>query len=161
MEAGDPRREAARLISAQSWFALATVDRNGLPSASYAPFAPVDGAFGMVVSRLAAHTINMLARRPASILVVDDDVPSRDAYARARFSVSVTASPNAAGSAKADAIWSALEARHGATVRTLRTLPDFEAISLEPQHGRLVLGFASAHDLGGEAIVDLLREVTR
>lgn len=161
MEVGDPQRDAARLISAQAWFALATVDQGGVPNVSYAPFAPVDGAFGMVVSRLAAHTVNVLARRPASILFVDEDVRQSDAYARARLSVGVTASPNAAGSAQAEAVWSALQARHGATVGVLRTLPDFEAISLRPQSGRLVSGFASAHDLGAEAIVELLRAIAR
>ncbi len=161
METGDLRREAARLISAQLWFALGTVDQSAVPSVSYVPFAPVDGAFGMVVSRLAAHTVNLLARRRASVLLVDDDVQQRDAYARARFSIGVAASPHAPESAKADAIWSALEARQGATVRTLRALPDFQAISLEPVSGRLVLGFASAHDLSAAAIVELLRAMVK
>ncbi len=161
VQAGEPRRAAAQLVWAQSWLALATVDRSGMPSVSYAPYAPVDGAFGLVVSRLAAHTVNLLARRPTSILVVEQDGPERDAYARARFSVGVTVSAHAAGSAPGDAVWSALEARHGATVGVLRTLPDFAALSLEPQNGRLVLGFASAHDLGRDAIVEMLRGPAR
>lgn len=157
MDAGDPRREAARLLCAQLWFALGTVDASGVPSVSYVPFAAQGGAFGIVVSRLAAHTVNLLARRPASVLLVEDHVERRDAYVRARFSIAVTASPNAAGSAEADAIWSALESRQGETVRTLRMLPDFEAISLEPVRGRLVLGFASAYDLAAGVIAELLR----
>jgi len=128
-----------------------------MPSVTYVPFARVDGSFGIVVSRLAAHTADLVARRPASVLLVDDELERRDAYARARFSIQVTASPQAAGSASAGAIWSALEARHGETVRILRELPDFEAILLEPLRGRLVLGFASAHDLRAETIVELLR----
>lgn len=157
MEGGDPRREAARLIAAQRWFALGTADESGVPAVSYVPFASVDGAFCIVVSQLAAHTVNLLARRPASVLLVDETSQQGDAYARARFSIGVTAWPNAAGSAKADAIWDALEARQGTTVRTLRALPDFQAISLEPVGGRLVLGFASAHDLGAAAIREMLR----
>jgi putative heme iron utilization protein len=57
----------------------------------------------------------------------------------------------------AEAVWSALEARQGETVRTLHALPDFEAVSLEPASGRLVLGFASAHDLDAGVLVDLVR----
>jgi putative heme iron utilization protein len=157
MDGTEPRREAARLISAQSWLALATVDAGGVPAVSYVPFATVDGAFGIVVSRLAAHTANLVARRPASVLLVDDDAPGGDAYDRVRFSIGVTASPNAPGSATSDAIWSALETRHGATVRILRELPDFAAVSLTPQSGRIVLGFASAHDIGAAALGELLR----
>jgi len=157
METDDPRREATRLITAQAWLALGTVDPGGIPSVTYVPFAAVDGAFGIVVSRLAAHTASLLARRPASVLLVDDDFERRDPYARPRFTVGVVAAPNAAGSASAGAIWSSLERRHGDTVGTLRMLPDFEAISLVPVSGRLVLGFASAHTISAATIVELLR----
>jgi len=157
MESGDPLRETARLIATQSWFALGTVDQNGVPSVSYVPFAPVDGGFGLVVSRLSAHTVNLLALRPASILLVDDDVAQRDAYTRPRCTIGVRPAPRAAGSAEADAVWSALEARQGATVALLRTLPDFEAILLEPRGGRLILGFAAAHDIAAGALIELLR----
>ena len=156
MEAEELRREAVRLLAAQVWLALGTVDASGVPSVTYVPFAFVDGAFGIVVSRLAAHTASLLAGRPASVLVVDDDV-QRDAYTRPRFTIAVAASPNAPGSAKADAIWASLERRQGETVATLRMLSDFEAISLEPVSGRLVLGFASAHDLSAERVVEFLR----
>lgn len=156
-ESTEPRREAARLIANQSWLALATVDAGGIPAVSYVPFAAVDGAFGIVVSGLAAHTANLAAGRPASVLLVDDSGRDGDAYARVRFSIGVRAAPNAPRSAIADAIWSALETRHGATVRTLRELPDFAAVSLRPQSGRIILGFASAHDIGAADVGELLR----
>ena len=156
MESTGARREAARLIAAQSWLALATVDEHGTPSASYVPCAPVDGAFGIVVSRLAAHTANLAARRAASILLVDDDGRDHDAFARVRLSIAVQASAHAPASATWTAIWSALERRHGATVRILRELPDFVAVSLAPEHGRIVMGFASAHDVGAGVLRELL-----
>lgn len=124
---------------------------------SYVPFAVVQRAFGIVVSQLAAHTANLLAQRSASVLVVDDDRELQDSYARRRFSIGVTPWARMPGSEEADAIWSALEARHGETVRILRTLPDFAAISLEPGAGRLVLGFATAHDVAGATIKEMLR----
>jgi hypothetical protein len=157
MDGSDPGRAAARLISAQRWFALATGgDARESPLLSYVPFAVVGAAFGIVVSRLAAHTVHLLAGRAASVMLVDDD-PQGDAYAQPRLSIGVSARPQARASAPADAIWSALQARHGATVGLLRTLPDFEAIALDPIAGRLVLGFASAHDLAGPAIAKELR----
>jgi putative heme iron utilization protein len=157
MDAGDQRAHAIRLLSEPLWLALGIVDENGVPSLSYVPFAPVEGALGIVVSRLSAHTVSLLARRPASILLVDPGAEPRDAYQRARLTVGVIPKPQAGGSAKAEAVWSALEARQGETVRVLHALPDFEAISLEPSGGRLVLGFASAHDLEAAALVDLVR----
>jgi putative heme iron utilization protein len=159
MDDMQPRREAARLISTRPWLALSTVDRDGTPALSCVPFAVVDGTFGIVASRLAAHTANLLARRPAAILLVDGDERS-DAYAQPRFSIAAEPLPRTRGSADAEAIWSALETRHGQTVQILRTLPDFEPIALRPIGGRLVLGFASAHDLDAGAIVDVLHALT-
>jgi putative heme iron utilization protein len=156
MDDVNPRRSAAQLIAAVRWFALATLDEHGSPALSYVPFAAAGGAFAIVASRLAAHTANLLARRPATIILVDADARG-DAYAQPRLSIQVSACPQPRGSAEADAIWSALVARHGATATILRTLPDFEAISLAPGTGRLVSGFASAHDLDASAIVDSLR----
>ena len=150
------RRRAIALLTAERWLALATVSESAVPSISYVPFAPVDGTVGIVVSRMAPHTANLLARRPASIMFVDES-DAGDAYARVRLSVDVTAKPHPAGSNEAAAIWSALESRQGGTVKLLRTLPDFEAVALEPGLGRLILGFAAAHDLSQAAVADLLR----
>ncbi len=150
-----PKEQAASLVAAQRWLALATVDEQGVPTLSYVPFAPALGAFVVVVSRLAAHTPHLLAQRPASVLIVGDHVD--DPYSRSRLSVDVAPRVNPAGSQAAHAIWSVLQARHGETVAVLRTLTDFEAISLEPKRGRLVLGFASAHDLDAAAVKELLR----
>jgi putative heme iron utilization protein len=144
------------MIATQRWLALGTIDDRGAPSVSYVPFAPAQGAFGIVVSRLAPHTPALLARRPASVMLVDDG-REVDPYARARFSIAVTPSPRTAQSAHAEEIWSALAARQGETVAVLHTLTDFEAIALEPLGGRLVLGFASAHDVDPAAIARVLR----
>jgi putative heme iron utilization protein len=156
MESGTPQAAAAHLIATQRWFALSTVEADGTPGIGYIPFACVDGAFAMVASRLAAHTANLLARRPASILLVAGGPDPDDAYTRARFSLRVAPRPLARGSAAANAVWSALVARQGATVAILQTLADFEAITLEPTSGRLVLGFAAAYDLDASDVVHVL-----
>jgi putative heme iron utilization protein len=151
-------REAVRLISNQRWFALATVDEERSPTVSYMPFAVVGTAFVFVASRLAAHTANLLARRPASVLLIANEAPDEagDAYARPRLTVSVRAIPASPGSAPADGIWSCLQTRQGPTVDILRTLPDFAAIALEPIGGRLISGFAAAHDLDGPTMGQVL-----
>jgi putative heme iron utilization protein len=155
-----PLREAAALVAAQRWLALATVDENGAPALSYIPFTVAGGVFAMVASRLAAHTANLQARRPASILFVGDDADDGDAYARARFTIGVSAAAAAPGTASAEIIWSSLEARHGPSVSVLRTLPDFSAFELEPIAGRLILGFAAAHDFDRVQLAEMMRAMT-
>lgn len=155
-----PQKQAALLVGAQRWLALATTDDEGVPHISYAPFASVLGTFGIVVSRLAQHTAHLLAERPAAILLIGGNVDQPDPYqwdpyARVRLSVDVV--PHRAEAANAGELWSALEARHGETVGILRSLTDFEPIELRPVRGRLILGFASAHDVDAASIREMLR----
>jgi putative heme iron utilization protein len=152
-----PEAAAAHLISAQPCLALATIDDAGQPRLSSLPFAVDGAAFAIVASRLASHTASLLARRGAAIMLVDAPAPAADAYARPRLSIDVSPQARERGSAPAGAIWSALLARHGETVALLGSLPDFEAIALVPVRGRLILGFASAHDLDAAALARVLR----
>lgn len=156
MDDDNPENAAARLITAQSWLVLATLDCAGEPQQSYLPFAIAGSAFGIVASRLAPHTANLLARRPAAIILVAASDAVDDPYARPRLSITVSAVPHARGSMPAGEIWSALRARCGETVALLGTLPDFEAVALVPVRGRLILGFASAHDLDAAALARAL-----
>lgn len=151
-----PQTQAAAIVAAQRWLALATTDDQGVPHISYAPFAPIPGAFGIVVSRLAQHTAQLVAGKPAAIMLVGPSA-NGDPYAQARFSIDVVPRVCPAESAQAREIWSALEARHGETAGVLRTLSDFQAIALEPTGGRLVLGFASAHSVDAASIREMLR----
>lgn len=156
-----PEKQAASLVNMQRWIALATTDDQGAPHISYTPFACVLGAFGIAVSRLAQHTAHLLAARPAAVLLVggnteQPDPYQWDPYARIRLSIDVLPRRCPPGSASARELWAALEGRHGETVAALRTLTDFEAIALDPLRGRLVLGFASAHDLDETSIREML-----
>jgi 8-oxo-dGTP diphosphatase len=136
---------ALRGILGASFLSLATTDARGLAYASYVPYACVDGSFGFAVSGLAAHAKHLALRYFASLLIVGD-APA-DAYARARLTVSVRARVLAAGTPAAERVWDALERRHGSTVAILRGLGDFTVYASAPEHGRLVLGFASAYDV--------------
>lgn len=148
--------EAGSLIANARWFALATTSASGEPAISYVPFACVEGGFGIVVSGLAAHTANLIARPTVSLLVIGDPAPDDDAFARSRLSIDAFAHLAAPGSASAEAIWDALAARHEGTVAVLRSLPDFRPIRLEPLRARLVLGFAAASDLDAAALKNVL-----
>jgi heme iron utilization protein len=155
----DPIQAAASLIGSARWFALATVGPTGEPSVSYVPFACVEEGFGIVVSGLASHTANLLARPTVSLLAVGEPAPDDDAFARARFSIDATARDAVPNSRDAGAVWDALAARHGDTVAVLRGLPDFRAIVLQPVRARLVLGFAAAYDLDAATLEKLVRSL--
>lgn len=147
---GDDVAAAARALVAQArWLALATVTDAGDPALSYVPFAPVRGAFGIVVSALAAHSARLTVHPHAAVLLVGP--AGDDAFARPRVSVDVVARA-AEDPAAAAAIWAALAGRHGATVEVLRMLPDFRPLLLEPLRAHAVLGFGAAADVDAHAL---------
>jgi putative heme iron utilization protein len=117
----------------------------------------VDGAFAIAVSGLAAHTRHLQARPEASVLLVGPGTDDGDAFARPRLMVAVRARYVERGSATSGDLWAALARRHGETVETLRGLPDFATLRLEPTSGRAIFGFAAASDLDAATLRDVLR----
>ena len=117
-------------------------------------YACVGGAIAFAVSGLAAHARHLALRYFASLLIVGD-APA-DAYARSRLTVNVRARVLAAGTPSAERVWDALERKHGTTVAILRGLGDFTVYASVPEQGRLVLGFASAHDVSKELLAAAL-----
>ena len=112
------------------------------------PFAPVAGGLGIVVSALAAHTAQLAAHSRVALLLVDDP-PGNDAFARPRLSIDALAQP----APDPPAVWDALTRRLGATAEILRTLPDFRALVLVPVGARVVLGFGRAGDVDAAALL--------
>lgn len=151
-----PAETVFRTIAECAALSLATLDDDGHPAIGYVPFAPVDGAFGIAVSALAAHARHLYARPDAAVLLTGRMASGADAYARPRLSVAVRARRAASESTAALAVWNALAKRHGETVATLRSLPDFTTFRLEPVRGRAILGFAAAVDLDGSDLARAL-----
>ncbi|MEB3313462.1 MAG: pyridoxamine 5'-phosphate oxidase family protein [Cyanobacteriota bacterium] len=66
---------------------LATVNPDGSPQASYAPYLmDADRQFYIFVSGLSAHTANLLRTGQASVLLIQDEGQSPQVFARQRLS---------------------------------------------------------------------------
>jgi heme iron utilization protein len=152
MDDAEMARAARAMVADARWMALATVADAGEPAMSYVPFAPVESGFGIVVSRLAAHTAHLTARPRAALLLVGEDAADGDPFARSRLSIDVVARA-VTDPVAASTVWDALARRNGPTVEILRTLPDFRAFVFQPIRARIVLGFAQAGNLDGREIV--------
>lgn len=150
--------DVGAILNDAPWLTLGTADALGHPLATYAPFALVPGGLAIAVSGLAAHTRHLLEQRRASVLVLGVASAGVDTYAQPR--VTLECAVRTGRDADEDvALWAALEARHGEVVQTLRTLPDFRPLVLEPSHARLVLGFGAALDVAGPGILRGIEEV--
>ena len=127
---------------------LSTLAETGLPDISYAPYWRNDqGEFCIFVSRLAAHTMNLLANPVCSVLFIEDETESRNLFARERLSYRCEVEEAHANSAGYESTLDSMEAHLGSTIQLLRGLPDFHLFKLNPQSGSYVVGFGKAFEV--------------
>ncbi|TVT55275.1 MAG: HugZ family protein [Sedimenticola thiotaurini] len=136
------------LIASQQTLILSTVNQHQQPEISYAPFVQDEqGVFYIFVSELASHTANLLQSGRTSIMIVRDEVQSRNLFARERVSYQCSASDIPLSDPVSEIPLTQLQERFGETIKLLRTLADFHLIALTPETGRYVAGFGKAYDL--------------
>jgi putative heme iron utilization protein len=147
------REGLARLLREGRWAALATYG-DGAPLASMAGYAfePDSGGFLLHLSRLSAHTRNLLEFPFASIAISEPDAPSvRNPQTLARVSIQGEARPlteDAPGYAKAKALY---EGRFPAST-PLFGFGDFLLFRFVPREARFVAGFARAYTIDAEKL---------
>ncbi|MEM8810123.1 MAG: pyridoxamine 5'-phosphate oxidase family protein [Cyanobacteria bacterium P01_G01_bin.38] len=136
---------------------LSTVDADGAPHASYAPFVMgSDKQIYIYVSGLAAHTGNLKRSGQASVLFIEDESKTEQSFARRRLTYQCGAAVLARESARWDAIASQFERRFGDIIDILKGLADFEIFQLAPRSGRFVLGFGAVYQVSPDDLDQLV-----
>lgn len=139
---------------------LATVNPDGVPNASYAPFVRDEAQnFYLYVSGLALHTRNLLAVPRASILWVEDEGNCQQIFARTRLSFECTVTLLERQSPRWNEIVDRFASRFGDPIEQMRGLADFQVFQLTPEQGRFVLGFGSIYRIERDSL-DRLQPIT-
>lgn len=139
------------LLGAFQSVQLATVDDSGVPFASYSPAVLDDERnFYVYVSEIANHTQNLRGNGRASFMVIEDETLSHQIFARKRITFNARGTEVARDSKKWEEILGRFEEKFGKVVEHLKTMDDFHLIRLEPQDGRLVLGFGRAYSISAD-----------
>ena len=127
---------------------LSTINADGTPHASYAPFV-IDDAYQvyLLTSGLSAHTQNLLRTGQASALIIEDESQTQQVFARQRLTYDCQVTPIPRQSDLWEAQMAQMEARFGEIIPMLRQLEDFQLFGLSPQAGRFVMGFGSAYQV--------------
>ncbi len=125
---------------------LATVNAEGLPEASYAPYVAHEGCYYIFISQLASHTANLQHSGVASVLLMNTE-DSGQAFARKRLTCHCKATVIARQEALFESILRLMEERFGKLIRTLRELGDFNLFQLDPIKGNYVAGFGQAFEI--------------
>jgi putative heme iron utilization protein len=124
---------------------LATVDAEGTPNSSYAPFVQVENTFYILVSFMAKHTKNLADGRKTSVMFIEDESASKQIYARERLTIEASTSQVERDSETWNAVVSQLKETHGKVVDVISEMKDFILIGLHPVKGSYVNGFGSAY----------------
>jgi heme iron utilization protein len=126
---------------------LATINKDGTPLSSYAPFVLNNGRIYLFLSRLAQHFQNIEHASYVSVLLIRDESISENVFARERAEFNCTTRLLERDHSRATDLLDGFEERHGDTVQVLRGLNDFMMFELTPASGNYVEGFGKAFRL--------------
>jgi putative heme iron utilization protein len=153
--------EIARLILAQRWGAVATLN-DGAPLASMVAYAPEPGLAGLLLflSGLAPHTRNLASDPRTSLVVAQPDPGTGDPQTLPRVSLQGRVTEISREAPAFEAAWGCYVARFPEAAPRLG-LGDFVLLRLVVDEARYVGGFARAVTLGGDALREAGRAVGR
>lgn len=144
--------EVIAFISSRKTLLLASLQDDGTPYASYAPFAIGEDCLYVLLSDIAVHAKNLQANPQASVLIVEDEDSCREIFARLRVNYRVHAEHIAVDSAAWTLGIETLAGRHGSRINSLSQLSDFNLFKLQPQGGRYIKDFGRAYTLAGTTL---------
>src|SRR5690606_12857916 len=133
---------------------LATLNEDGTPASSYAPFVQLDGGFQVLVSFMAKHTRNLRDRKRVSVMVIEDESAVKQIYARDRLTMDCQAVLVEKDSECFYRIVKALDVKHGNIVQMLSELDDVVLFDLHAMSGSYVNGFGSAYSVNADLTVN-------
>jgi len=135
---------------------LSTIGEKGRPETSYAPFVSDSNKnFYIFVSSLAAHTKNLLNDGRAGVMLIEDEEKAENIFSRMRaiFDCDVNIVINDTKEWKK--IMFKFDKSVGKLMKTLRMLPDFQLLCLQPKSGRFIKGFGMAYSISGQKMDEL------
>jgi len=124
---------------------LSTIDEEGNPFISYAPFVRKNGKLYVYLSRIAAHYKHLEDRGAVDVMMIEDESKSVNMFARQRARFICTAVN--IGNEGHEELFELLNETFGkGMVGMLRGL-DFSLFELTAREGRYVAGFGQAYDI--------------
>ncbi|KDN29040.1 HugZ protein [Vibrio fortis] len=135
---------------------LATVDEEGRPNVSYAPFVQNQDGYFVLISDIARHARNLKANPNVSLMMIEDEESSKQLYARKRLTFDATASVVERESELWTQVIAQMKDRFGEIIDGLSQLQDFSLFNLKAENGLFVKGFGQAYQVSGDDLVDFV-----
>ncbi len=135
---------------------LATVDAEGRPNVSYAPFVQNQQGYFVLISQLARHARNLLENPNVSLMMIEDEGSSGQIFARKRLTFDAVAIVVERDTELWQQIVAQMKARFGEIIDGLSNLEDFVLFNLKAEKGLFVKGFGQAYEVSGDDLVDFV-----
>ncbi|NIY82959.1 heme utilization protein HutZ [Vibrio hepatarius] len=135
---------------------LATVDEDGRPNVSYAPFVQNQDGYFVLISEIARHARNLQVNPSVSIMMIEDEGSSKQLFARKRLTFDAVAKVVERDSEQWNQVIAQLKERFGEIIDGLSQLQDFVLFNFKPEHGLFVKGFGQAYQVSGDDLVDFV-----
>ncbi|EMV9317021.1 heme utilization protein HutZ [Vibrio vulnificus] len=135
---------------------LATVDADGRPNVSYAPFVQNQEGYFVLISKIARHARNLLENPQVSLMMIEDEEGAKQLFARKRLTFDAVASVIERDTQLWHQVITQMEERFGEIVSGLSQLEDFFLFNLKAERGLFVKGFGQAYQVSGDDLVDFV-----
>ncbi|MEZ8043889.1 MULTISPECIES: heme utilization protein HutZ [Vibrio] len=135
---------------------LATVDEEGRPNVSYAPFVQNQEGYFVLISDVARHARNLKANPQVSLMMIEDEESSKQLYARKRLTFDAQASVVERETELWTQVIGQMQERFGEIIDGLSQLQDFSLFNLKAENGLFVKGFGQAYQVSGDDLVDFV-----
>lgn len=135
---------------------LATVDEQGRPNVSYAPFVQNQDGYFVLISEIARHARNLQVNPSVSIMMIEDEESSKQLFARKRLTFDAVASVVERDSEQWQQVIKQMQQRFGEIIDGLSQLQDFVLFNMKPDQGLFVKGFGQAYQVSGDDLVDFV-----
>ncbi|MEZ8784542.1 heme utilization protein HutZ [Vibrio splendidus] len=135
---------------------LATVDEEGRPNVSYAPFVQNQEGYFVLISDIARHARNLKANPQVSLMMIEDEEISKQLYARKRLTFDAQASVVERETELWTQVIGQMQERFGEIIDGLSQLQDFSLFNLKAENGLFVKGFGQAYQVSGDDLVDFV-----
>lgn len=135
---------------------LATVDGEGRPNVSYAPFVQNQEGYFILISHIARHARNLDINPHVSLMMIEDESSSKQIYARQRLTFDAVASVVPRESTLWRQVIGQMQQRFGEIIDSLSQLQDFSLFQLKVEQGLYVKGFGQAYQVSGDDMVDFV-----
>ncbi len=142
-------KSCEKFIEGFSSVLMATVNSDGDPESSYAPYVRYGDDYFILISELAEHTENITKSGRAGLLFIENESDSSNIFARKRVSYRCRSSRVTREDEVYDKVISIFLTKFGKIIEVLKTLQDFHLYRLHPVKGRYVAGFGKTFIIEG------------